>query len=534
VTSHTIQAREPHGSAARLSIDRSPDAIATHLEDAAHFPGGQADGIARPQSEADVAALLSTAARVLPIGAQSSVTGGATPDGGLLLSTDKLTSIELTGSDHVRAGAGVPLDALQAWLAERGRWYAPVPTFTGAFVGGVVATNAAGAATFKYGATLAWVDGLTVVLPCGHVLDLVRGGVRAEGDHFEIACSHGTRRVPVGRYVMPAVPKISAGYFSAPGMDLIDLFIGAEGTLGVIVDVTLRVLPARPPVAFAVVPVTTERAALDLVRGLRGASQDTWRTRDAAGIDVAAIESLDRRCLDVLREDGIDRAQSVEIPKDAEVLLLIQLELPASSSAAGAFDDIATALDPGAPDTRLGRFARAIAAAGALDQTELALPDDVRRARQLLLLREAAPIGVNRRVGDAKRQVDWRIDKTAGDMIVPFERFADMMAMYRRGYERRGLDYAVWGHISDGNVHPNVIPRSYADVIAGRDAILEFGREVVAMGGSPLAEHGVGRSTLKQQLLRLLYGDAAINDMRSIKSAIDPDWTLAPGVIFPR
>ena len=286
--------------------------------------------------------------------------------------------------------------------------------------------------------------------------------------------------------------------------------------------------------AFAVVPVPTDRAALDLVHTLRAASQETWRTGHPTGIDVAAIEYLDRRCLEILREDGADRAHSVEIPSDAGVLLLVQLELAAGSSSAGAFDDVAGALDPGAPDTRLGRLARALHAAGALDRTELALPSDGRRAHQLLSLREAAPIGVNRRVGDAKRRVDSRIDKTAGDMIVPFDRFADMMAMYRAVYERRGLDYAIWGHISDGNVHPNVIPRTYADVAAGRDAILEFGRDVVAMGGSPLAEHGVGRSTLKQQLLRQLYGDAAIDDMRSIKSAIDPDWALAPGVIFSR
>jgi D-lactate dehydrogenase (cytochrome) len=107
-----------------------------------------------------------------------------------------------------------------------------------------------------------------------------------------------------------------------------------------------------------------------------------------------------------------------------------------------------------------------------------------------------------------------------------------MMAIYREGFGRRGLDFAIWGHISDGNVHPNVIPRSYDDVAAGREAILEFGREVVRLGGSPLAEHGVGRSALKQQLLRQLYGEAGVEEMRAIKRAIDPEWKMAPGVIF--
>jgi D-lactate dehydrogenase (cytochrome) len=109
-----------------------------------------------------------------------------------------------------------------------------------------------------------------------------------------------------------------------------------------------------------------------------------------------------------------------------------------------------------------------------------------------------------------------------------------MMALYRSGYRARGLDFAIWGHASDGNVHPNAIPRSYEDVVAGKDAVLEFGRHVVRLGGSPLAEHGVGRSAVKQLLLRQLYGDAAIEDMRAIKRTLDPDWKLAPGVLFSK
>jgi len=195
------------------------------------------------------------------------------------------------------------------------------------------------------------------------------------------------------------------------------------------------------------------------------------------------------------------------------------------------YDQVAAAMNDGS-DSAISRFCRRLSAYGALDQAEIAPPGDVRRTQQFLALREGAPVGVNRRVGDARRLVDGRIDKTAADMIVPFDRFADMMIMYREGYERRGLDYAIWGHISDGNVHPNVIPRSHNDVVRGREAILEFGREVVRLGGSPLAEHGVGRSTVKQTLLRHLYGERGIEQMRAIKREIDPDWKLAPGVIF--
>jgi D-lactate dehydrogenase (cytochrome) len=115
---------------------------------------------------------------------------------------------------------------------------------------------------------------------------------------------------------------------------------------------------------------------------------------------------------------------------------------------------------------------------------------------------------------------------------VPFESLETLMTLYDNEFERRGLDAAVWGHISDGNLHPNVIPRSFADVESGKEAILAFGREVIRLGGSPLAEHGVGRHPIKQQLLAEMYGRRGIDEMRAIKRALDPEWRLAPGVLF--
>jgi D-lactate dehydrogenase (cytochrome) len=532
-----MRARPPRGDA-HLSprIDRDPDVVASFVEDAAHYPGGYAAGVAAPASEAELAALLrSTAGSVLPIGAQSSLTGGATPRGDVVLSTARLNQIFEIGSDFVRLEAGVSLVELDAALAARGKHYPPVPTFTGASVGGIVATNAAGAATFKYGTTRDWVRGLSVVLANGEVLDIERGQTTAGADaHFEIVLSDGTVRFPVPRYTMPTVPKLSAGYFAAPGMDLIDLFIGSEGTLGVVTAVTLRVLPARPAMCLAFVPFATCDAALAFVTRMRDAARHTWQTGDPNGLDVAAIEHMDRRCIDVLREDGADRACGVTIPGDSTIALLVTLELAPDMTPARAFDEIGRAREADAPDTALVRFCRALDEAGVLDQVDIAVPGDRAREQQLLALREAVPAGVNARVGRAKQQIDPRIAKTAADMIVPFDRLAELLAIYDAEFRRRGLDAAVWGHISDGNLHPNVIPRSMADIESGRAAIMTFGREVIRLGGSPLAEHGVGRNAVKQQLLKELYGQEGIDDMRRVKRALDPDFKLAPGVLFPR
>ena len=481
-----------------------------YLSDAAHFPGGHAEAVVVPQSRSEIPAIVRSAHALLVVGGQTSLTGGATPMGEVVLSTEKLTRVLDVGDDFIRVEAGVSVAALADALKPRDAWFPPAPTWAGAFAGGIVATNAAGPATFKYGAVRRWVEGLTVVLADGSELTIRRGDAKASS------------YVPVPTYRMPEVVKRSAGYHAEPDMDLIDLFIGSEGTLGVITTVTFRTLTPRPTAALALVPCRSEEAALALVGELRGMT------------DVAAIEHLDRRSIGILHEDGADRKNDVSLPGGTELVLLVQLELPPGTTETSAFDEIESAFSSATAGGALARFCRLLAARDAFDDTEMALPGNTRRAEQLVKLREAVPEGVNQRVGAAQRTIDRRIAKTAADMIVPFERFGDMMEIYRAGFAERGLDAAVWGHISDGNVHPNVIPRSFADVERGREAILAFGREVARLGGCPLAEHGVGRNRVKQELLRQLYGDAGIEEMRQVKRALDPGWKLAPGVIFPR
>jgi D-lactate dehydrogenase (cytochrome) len=453
--------------------------------------------------------------------------------GGVVLSTERLGGVEIRG-DRVRVGAGVPLQTLQHELAAHGRWFPPVPTYLGAFAGGAVATGAAGAATFKYGTVREWVHGLTVVLAGGDVLELTRGEVTASAaGTFEIETATGTRVVRLPDLQLPAVPKRSAGYFAAPKMDLVDLFIGSEGTLGVIAEVVFRTAPVPGGVCRALVPLPDEGSGLGLVAELRTAAQETWASGDPHGIDIAAIEHLDARSIAIVREDGVDRRLDIVLPSGTGIVLLIELELPAAMAGGDLWQQLAAARDPDGEDSPLRRFCQLLDRHGVLDEAEIALPADRARAAAFAELREAVPAGVNRRVGWARHHVDPSISKIAADMIVPFERFDEMMRTCRRLFAERGLDLAVWGHISDGNVHPNVIPTSAADVLSGRDAIVELGDRVIAMGGCPLAEHGVGRSAAKQELLRRLYGTDVIDAMRTLKLSLDPEGVLAPGVIFP-
>jgi D-lactate dehydrogenase (cytochrome) len=507
---HRIAARRPRAQPAPR-IEHDPAIVSSFLSDAAHVPGGFAAGVAVPRSESEVAALVRSAERVLPVGAQSSLTGGATPRGELVLSTRALSSIDAgpvlpdgpDGGSTIRVGAGVPLTTLQATLSASRLYYPPVPTFEGAFVGGTISTNAAGAATFKYGSTRPWVAGMSVVLADGDVLDLQRGEVTASPEGiFEVELSSGrTITIAVPTYPMPEVAKLSAGYYAKPAMDLIDLFIGSEGTLGVVVEATLRVI-RRPRRAVALIRCDDDLQAVAVTGAVRGESA------------VSAIEYMDARALRAVSDETFARAGVIR-PRANSVLLMAQIEIES--------DDDAT----------FARLQDVLDSCGVTDEATIAAPDDERGAQKLIELREAVPASVNALVAAAKANAHPDIEKTAGDMVVPFSRLAESIALYRQAFESRGLDYAIWGHVSDGNLHPNLIPHTLDDMIRGREAIFEIARGVIGMDGAPLAEHGVGRSTLKQRLLRELYGDAGIEQMRAVKRALDPEWKLAPGVLFP-
>ena len=474
------------------------------------MPGGTAEGVVFPRDVDEVAAVVRAARRVLPVGAQSSLTGGATPRGDVVLSTRALSDIAEPAGGTIRVGAGVPLSNLQRFLAARDLYYPPVPTFDGAFVGGTVATNAAGAATFKYGVTRDWISGLTVVLADGSVLDLSRDEVRASSEGvIEIDTSgRGLIRIDIPTYQVPRLPKVSAGYFTQPKLDLVDLFVGSEGTLGVIADVTLR-FKRRPLRCVALIACDSEPQAIAVTTRLR---VEASAVEDR--LDVAAIEYMDARSL-ALVDDSVFAHAGIRRPANGTTLLLVQIETEGVLHAA------------------LARLQDLLQTIGIADDPVIALPEDERTATKLFELREAVPAAVNARVAAAKARAGEPIQKVAGDFIVPFDALPSALALYREAFERRDLEYAIWGHISDGNLHPNVIPRSLQDIEKGRDALREMASSVMALGGAPLAEHGVGRNQLKQQFLREMYGESGIEQMRAVKRALDPEAKFAIGVLFP-
>src|SRR5437762_9285462 len=286
-----------------------PDEIQDLLTDASYVKGGYATSVVFPETLTEVCEILRDASRArTPVtisGAGTGTVAGRVPFGGVVLATSKLNRLKQIeqnplGQPVAVAEAGVVLRDLQQAAEAQKLLYPPDPTERSCFVGGNIATNASGARTFKYGATRNYVERLKIALASGDLIELRRGELFA-GAQGRISIplpNGGTLLAQLPTYTMPHVRKHASGYFVAPGMDLIDLFIGSEGTLGVICEAELKLLPKPAGLLSGVVFFDNEESLLAFVREARErslrnrVSQDPSSNLDARALEYFNIESL--------------------------------------------------------------------------------------------------------------------------------------------------------------------------------------------------------------------------------------------------
>jgi len=447
----------------------------SYLEDASGYRG-HAERLFVPENETEVARILAEAAAsktpVTVAGSGSGLTGGRVAEGGWVLSTEKFTQLEVSTGKAI-AGAGVPLGDLHAAAARTGQFYPPDPTEISAYIGGTIGTNASGARSFRYGATRAHVERLRVVLVGGEVLDVARG----EKPGF-----------PVPAIELPRSSKSTVGYPLAPDMDLIDLFIGSEGTLGVVTEAELRLLHMPERVLTAVVFFPSEDAVLQAV--------DDWRTVTG----LRALEYFDGPSLRLMA------ATFDDIPASAEGALLVEQESSCQE------------------DEELDAWIDRLEAAGAEAERSWFAASEADRER-IRKFRHALP----ERVNDIVRGNGFL--KYGTDFAVPPERNRDMLAFYRERLEAefRGR-YVIYGHIGDAHLHVNMLPESTEDSERAERLFVAFARRAVELGGAVSAEHGLGKR--KRHLLAIQYPEEAIQAMREVKSRFDPEWLLGRGTLF--
>lgn len=434
------------------------------LDDASGFQG-YADRLITPATEAELLDILREASRnsipVTVAGARTGLTGGSVPQGGWAVSMEKIQRLEINRGCAM-VGAGVSLEALQSAAGRSGQFYAPDPTERTASIGGTIATNASGSRSFRYGSTRSHVIGMKVALMDGRVLNIHRG----EKVDF-----------PVPQIPLPKTTKNTAGFLLSPEMDWIDLFIGSEGTLGVVLEAELKLLPKPADVLAGVVFFPDDGEALRAVAA--------WRAVER----LRMIEYFDRNSLAFLRQ------KYEEVPPSAGAALLVEQEQ----------GDIDFWADQAPQDSWFAETDQDRERFRAFRHTLPELVNDTVRRRGYL--------------------------KVNSDYAVPLDRNDEMLGYYHRRLNEESLDCVIFGHIGDAHVHVNVLPRSQADFEKGQRLMLEFARRAVELGGTVSAEHGLGKR--KAHLLELQYTAAQIESMKDVKRHLDPQWLLNRGNLFP-
>ncbi|MFH1190046.1 MAG: FAD-binding oxidoreductase [Candidatus Omnitrophota bacterium] len=486
-----------------------PDTIKSYLEDSSNLKGGYADEVVLPENIEELSRFIKeslAAKRPMTIsGGGTATTGSRVPFGGAVVSLEKFNQIlkvSRTGMFAV-VQSGVTVDELKKAADREGMFYTCHPTEGTATVGGTVATNASGARSFKYGPTRNYVRRLKMVLANGEVLDLRRGETIVSRGNSRIKLPGGlTLDLPLQAYGMPEV-KNASGYYLKDGMDLIDLFIGQEGTLSVIAEIELALVKKPAKILSSFIFFDDMGRAWDFAAEARDLSKKKLPRYASSAIDALSIEYLDRSALAFLRE------QNAGIPQSASGAIFFEQEtVPGKDEDAALEEWLALILKHGA----------------SLDDTWVAMNE--KEAEKFSGFRHAVPEAVN----DIVRNTGYH--KYSMDIAVPDDRSREMMKFYSDVFSRQKIRHVIFGHIGENQVHVNILPGSSKEEKAAGELVLEFVRKGVSLGGSVSAEHGIGK--IKHRYLEEMYGTSGVLAMSKIKKALDPGCILGIDNIFPR
>ena len=429
------------------------------------------DLVARPESIDDVMELVRKAASdripVTCAGAQTSTTGASITDTGMLLSLRSLDRISAPDEKArtMKVEPGALVGQIKRAAAAAGLLFAPDPTSEEeSTIGGAIACNASGARTFKYGATRRHVRGLKVVMASGALQEFRRSDLE----------------------------KNTVGYAFAH--DPIDWFIGSEGTLGIIVEAELSLLPLPRHVIGLAVLFRTEREALTFVIA----------TRESSTVFPRCIEYFDERAIEIARST----ASAGIIPADPTVMVYVEEEIN---------DDL---------DSTLGRWLELIEAIAA-DFDPLVF-DGEARLREARRIRHSIPATMNER-GARYRNSGGR--KISTDWAVPYRKLPEAIQTARSLVKDLGIEEPViYGHAGNGHPHQNFIARDARELTTIEGAVEETLKRVLALGGTVAAEHGIGK--IKRRWLPLQMNPLQISMMTAVKRDLDPNGILAPGNIL--
>lgn len=478
-----------------MIIKRDLDIIKSYFEDESGLLGGYADKVIFPENEKDAVDILRDAtAKKKPLtisGGGTGVTGARIPFGSSILATDSLNKIIDINEKDLTATLqpGVRLSELQAELSKKNLIYQPDPTEPNAFAGGTISTNASGAKGLKYGPTRKYIKRLKIVLPTGDVVDIKRGQSYVnKGDTFFLKTRTGEIKIKIPTYSMPDI-KNAAGYYVKNGMDIIDLFIGHEGTLGLILEAGLA-LGKKPEGMMSFFSFfSSEKDALSFVK-------------EAKSKNTLSLEYMDVNSLSLLRK------KYSTIPKIAAAMVYFEQDYKK--------DDEAKLTDS---------WMALLEKHNALIDNSYFADSDKEREK-LKEFRHALPEMINEIV---KRN---KFPKVGTDIAVPEKAFPAMFEFYKETLFSSKIDFLIFGHIGENHLHVNMLPKTDKEFAKSRSAYMGFVKKAVGLGGTVSAEHGIGK--LKHAFLEAMYGRKVLEQMAALKKSLDPACILGLDNIFPK
>ncbi|MGD8307171.1 MAG: FAD-binding oxidoreductase [Ignavibacteria bacterium] len=487
-----------------MIIKTEQDEIQIYLSDASNTKGF-CSAVWIPENAKELSDAIKEAnLKKLPVtisGNRTGLTGASVPNGGIVISTEKFNKIiEINREEKfVITEPGVLLSDLQDSVNEKGLLYPPDPTERNCFIGGTVATNASGARTFKYGATRDYVLGLEILLVDGDLVKLTKDEITEKNNTLCLKTIGGKEiNLNLPDYSVPGT-KNASGYFYKPGMDAIDLFIGSEGTLGIITKIKLKLIKVPTEEISCILFFNDEDNALNFLVNARQTSFKTRESKNSDSIDATALEYFDEKSLNFLKDDYSG--------------------IPLGAKAAIWFEQICD----GNEDTLLSLWIVLFNEFGGNEEEAwFALTD--KDKQKIIDFRHSISANVNEYV----TRNNFR--KLGTDVAVPDDCFNDFYKEIKGIVEDENMDYVIYGHFGNSHIHLNMLPKNETEFEKGKELYKKICLRAIEVGGTFSAEHGVGKN--KTEFLRVMYGEENINAMREIKKTLDPNYILGVGNIF--
>jgi len=467
----------------------NPESIAPYLRDASNFSKGSANEVVIPETLEDLVSFLKSNNKPVTIsGAGTGVTASRIPLSGVVISLEKFKDIGAISNGSIKVGAAVSLADLQMSIHSTKYFYPPNPTETLASIGGTVSTNASGSRSYKYGATRNFVLEALIVLVDGRRARVSRDQKITN----PLTLDDGSKILfPKTQYISPNI-KNASGYYIKPEMDWLDLFIGSEGTLGVIVEVVLQLLPAPSNFLSGILFFECDEQCWKLVEKIRETSDNE--------ISPCSVEYFDKNSLVKLKTKDED------FPSSSEAALFFEQEYYNSKDYECALDKWYEFLSEEKVSLDDSWFSNG--------------PNDLKKFHEF---RHRLPLIINE---ENSRQGRLKIGT---DMAVQDKYLFEMMKFYNSTLTNSDLDYVVFGHIGDNHLHVNLLPKEN-EIDLARKLYETMVDQVLIWGGTISAEHGIGK--LKKKYFKQMVGEDTLQEMQGIKKLFDPSGLLGRENLF--